>query len=78
LLTSFPVAVSDTASQPGSSNLDTTGPFISSSLSAFPNSLFHDVQRSIVPDDVEKIRSAVRGWAESGEVSLVLPREGDG
>ncbi|KAL7415890.1 MoaB/Mog domain-containing protein [Mrakia frigida] len=72
------LTISDTASQPGSSNLDTTGPFISSSLQAFPNSLFHDVQRSIVPDDVEKIRSAVRGWAENGEADIIITSGGTG
>lgn len=72
----FPV--SDTAAAPSSSQLDTTGPYIASTLRTLPPSLFYDVKTAIVPDDVDQIRATVERWASAEEVDLIITSGGTG
>lgn len=69
--------MSDSASAPSSSQLDTTGPYITSTLRAHPHSLFLDFQTCIVPDEVDRIRGVVRRWATDG-VDLIITTGGTG
>lgn len=70
----MPRSVSDTAAaSPLDSSLDTTGPFIASSLQDPALGLFTDVKRRVVSDDLGEIRRAVEGWVSGGQGEMVEP-----
>lgn len=70
----MPRSVSDTAAaSPLDSSLDTTGPFIASSLQNPALGLFTNVKRRVVSDDLGEIRRAVEGWVSGGQGEMVEP-----
>jgi hypothetical protein len=70
------LTVSDSAAKDAA--LDTTGPWIASSLKSHEARLFSDVRSLIVPDKIGLIDKQVNAWIQDEQIDLIITTGGTG